>query len=907
MLSFPSLLGEETAIGSENNIDRLLKARAEIDEQLRKHKSQLSPTPATSPDDQVTLDAVSPPSSAAAPRVAAALSDRYEILQELGKGGMGVVYKARDRETGEVVALKVIRPDIAADPVTMERFKNELRLARKITHRNVCRTHEFHRTPDGMAYISMEFVKGDSLRAILKRFGGLGFRKATEIALEICAGLREAHREGVVHRDLKPENVMLTEAGEVKVMDFGIARSVETGTLTGTITGTPAYMSPEQAAGKPVDQRADIYALGLVLYELYTGEQAMRAETPVAVVMMQIHETPPPPGKVEPALPADIEKAILKCLVKDPAKRFQSVDELEAALTQKAPEPAAEPAAGVQAAPLPLHLTYWQRQDNYLLGVGLLGALVFFSLFARVYPYSGQALRISEQSAVAKAVAIFQKFQPEVTNSGAKATLRVREAWSYPERVLTLGLGTANRPPSPGSPGSKLAWSVVLNAGSQRTGHVGLNSAGQLAGISMPSKGPTARASPPSPESLLPGAVRLVRELFGQDVSKLAPEIAGFKNPAFNYAGSLKWNLPPTPLGEVSSIRLDYHGEDLANAYLFDESRGSPLFARAPDRLHGYEFSFILAIFGIELVSLLMVVLFFARHLHRETRRTAALTALFAVLALGGVIYHLIRGTLTEGLGFTLSGFAAGAVIWFLVAYAVLAVTEYYLGSSLPSRAAAWFGLLRDPFHTQSVGLGILRGITFGALYLGLHAVVLLLLGTFKLAGPNIQWLGLLEPPSPDNPVPSLFTFSLAIFSLTILAPLLAASCLLAFPVGLATRFSQRLAVFLIVPATLWLIFAVNLPGASVFPLLPQFVLGGLQGLCLGWLLYRYDLLTALTVIFTVSTWMLVYPLVTIFREAEPFVTTLLLPWFLFLLAGLTIYFWPQWQAARKRVAAALQ
>ena len=247
---------------------------------------------------------------------------------------MGIVYRARDRETGEIVALKILRPDIATDSRVMERFKNELRLARKITHKNVCRIYEFSRA-DETAYISMEFVDGESLREVLTRFGTLSLRKAIQITQQICAGLREAHALAIVHRDLKPENIMLDKAGHVKVMDFGIARSIETGTMTtGSIIGTPAYMAPEQAEGKAIDQRSDIYSLGLILYEMATGNAAFKGDTPMAVALKQVREQPTPPHEIEPTIPYDFDRIVLKCLEKDPSKRFQSVDELEEALVQ---------------------------------------------------------------------------------------------------------------------------------------------------------------------------------------------------------------------------------------------------------------------------------------------------------------------------------------------------------------------------------------------------------------------------------------------------------------------------------------------------------------------------------------------------------------------------------------------
>src|SRR5215469_9195312 len=280
--------------------------------------------------------------------VLAALGQRYDILDEAGHGSMGNVYKARDRETGETVALKLLKPEIASDQTMMERFKKELLFARKITHKNVCRVHEFNRI-GGIAYTSMEFVEGESLRSVLTRFGGLPVRKALDVAQQICSGLQEAHAQGIVHRDLKPENVMIDAQGSIKIMDFGIARSMEAATrLTGSMVGTPAYMAPEQVSGRAVDYRTDVYSLGLILYEIFTGTPAFQAENAVAVALKQTRESPTPPHEIEPTVPVAVERAVMKCLEKEPARRFQSVVELKRALKGSLSTP-----GQMQAAPTP--------------------------------------------------------------------------------------------------------------------------------------------------------------------------------------------------------------------------------------------------------------------------------------------------------------------------------------------------------------------------------------------------------------------------------------------------------------------------------------------------------------------------------------------------------------------------
>jgi zinc protease len=261
------------------------------------------------------------------------LPPRYEMLGELGRGGMGIVYKARDRETGEVLAIKILKPEIASDSQILERFKSELRLAHQITHRNVARLYEFHRAGDDSVYLTMEFVEGESLRALLEHAGKLDAAEALELARQLAAGLAEAHRQSIAHRDLKPENIMLGSRGELKVMDFGISRSFAADvTATGGIVGTPAYMAPEQAEGKPVDHRTDIYAFGLILYEMFTGVPTFTGDSAITLAVKQIRERPKAPRAIDPSLPKYIEAAILRCLEKDPADRFQSVEDVIVAL-----------------------------------------------------------------------------------------------------------------------------------------------------------------------------------------------------------------------------------------------------------------------------------------------------------------------------------------------------------------------------------------------------------------------------------------------------------------------------------------------------------------------------------------------------------------------------------------------
>ncbi|HEY6467239.1 MAG TPA: protein kinase [Candidatus Acidoferrales bacterium] len=314
---------------SASSIDSSRGSRSQQDTILLSDVPEAESIAAAARDTSSQAQPANPASLHLSSAALSALGQRYDILDTAGHGSMGNVYKARDRETGEIVALKLLKPEIASDQQMMDRFKNELLFARKITHKNICRVHEFNRL-GGIAYTSMEFVEGESLRSVLNRFGAMSLRKGIDLAQQLCSGLKEAHAQGIVHRDLKPENVMIDSRGNVKIMDFGIARSMESLTrMTGAMVGTPAYMAPEQVAGKPIDYRTDIYSLGLILYEVFTGTQAFTADNAVAVAMKQLRESPVPPHEIDANIAVPIERAILKSLEKEPEKRFQSIAELE--------------------------------------------------------------------------------------------------------------------------------------------------------------------------------------------------------------------------------------------------------------------------------------------------------------------------------------------------------------------------------------------------------------------------------------------------------------------------------------------------------------------------------------------------------------------------------------------------
>jgi serine/threonine protein kinase len=264
------------------------------------------------------------------------IASRYEILGSLGAGGMGLVFKARDRALDETVALKVLRASASRDPGLAQRFRSEIKLAWKVRHRNVCGIHEYGEDGD-LLYISMELVEGKDLRHTLRENGPLTWGDAYDVATQIAEGLLAIHQAGVIHRDLKPANLMRDAQGLVRLMDFGIAKvwGEESGpgvTATGHVVGSPEYMSPEQVRGKSIDFRSDLYALGLVIYEIFTGRIPFQADTPAASMLRRLEEDASLEGSDAALIPRALVPVLRRALARDPDERFATCSELLEAL-----------------------------------------------------------------------------------------------------------------------------------------------------------------------------------------------------------------------------------------------------------------------------------------------------------------------------------------------------------------------------------------------------------------------------------------------------------------------------------------------------------------------------------------------------------------------------------------------
>src|SRR5271165_3101518 len=266
-----------------------------------------------------------------APRV---FSNRYELTHLIARGGMAQVYRARDRLLDRPVALKVLFPELSVDRSFIERFKREAQAAAKLSHPNIVPVFDWGEDA-GTYFIVMEFIDGRPLSSILRSAGPLSAERTADIGAHVAAALGYAHKHLVVHRDVKPGNVLITDEGQVKVTDFGIARAINTEeslTQTGAVMGTATYFSPEQAEGVGVDARSDIYSLGVVLFEMVTGRPPFLGDTPVAVASKHVRDHPPAPREINPTIPPTFEAIILKCLAKDPNYRYATAEDLRADL-----------------------------------------------------------------------------------------------------------------------------------------------------------------------------------------------------------------------------------------------------------------------------------------------------------------------------------------------------------------------------------------------------------------------------------------------------------------------------------------------------------------------------------------------------------------------------------------------
>jgi predicted Ser/Thr protein kinase len=818
------------------------------------------------------------------------LSTRYDLLTELGRGGMGVVYRARDRETSDTVALKFLRPDISSDPGAMDRFRSELLLARKITHKNVCRMHELLRFADA-AVISMEYVEGETLRSVLRRPQGIAPIRALEWAHQVCAALEEAHSQGVVHRDLKPENIMLDAQGNVKVMDFGLARPADPEmTRTEVIAGTPGYMSPEQAEGKALDARSDIYSLGLVLYEMFTGQPAFRAESAVGLALKQVKETPPAPREVNPTVPRYVEHVILRCLEKDPKKRFASAAEVRANLLEAATE--RRPMARIDEVTLPPHLERWQLTDWALAGAAVAGLALFFHFFAQTSFGPQMQVTFDRSVLLRRGEEHAQRLGMPLEGKGDIDLLHYVDRYRYTtERV---GGRAALQGANDSLP--YLLWQVWWSHPVGVT-YATFNHRGEVVHLytSVPPTEPREEITPDQAQLI---AQEALLRFYGRSAAELqGPQIlAGMRRDQPSLG--ILW----TAAGDVHGMRQRYRA-DVSGGKVWSLGTWYELPAgyQAPRRSRASRYAE--AARAITTIPLLL----FGLVLGVLQRRKVDLSARWRVT--GAAVAFVVQAWAIWLLMLRLDHFRlpVGAMVGVAAAVAVLlglVTLERATLRAWPEKLVSLVRMLGGRVQNEACGLAVVRGSCAGLLLLGVNAglVAWVLSAGHAWLAPNthliwaVLWL--------RQPAASLHTIPLALFAALFLGSALA---LLAAPLRrwLHRPWRGILAAVAIVAFVLGGV--ADQPMFHMVPVQPEAVgilVVAVQLLLLGLLLLRFDILTVMVAVFTFEFWWQNYTLMTYFAKVgatEQWIAFSV--WGLLVLGAAAVVWQRQLKTAYKRIA----
>jgi protein kinase-like protein len=823
-------------------------------------------------DDQATLGFT-------VPAGLSAITVRYELVAELGRGGMGIVYKARDRQTGDLVAVKVIHPSIASDAHAVARFKNELLLARRITHRNVCRVHELTDF-GGATVIAMELVEGHSLRELLRDAQSLSIRRGLRIVRQIAAGLSEAHGEGVVHRDLKPENILIGRDDAVKIMDFGIARLADArATVTGLVVGTPAYMSPEQAEGRAPDARSDVYSLGLVMYEMFCGQPAFSGDTPVAVVAKQVHETAVAPRAIEPDLPERIDNAIRRCLEKDPARRFQSVAELDAALVRETT--AAPIASGGDE--LPERLTRWQRGDWIVLAAAALGLAVFFPCFARtsLAPHSQVTFDRTVLSRIA---------EEHLQRLGIPPTpVRQMAADVNVGPFIYLGrqYGASAAREATNNPIHYWVWSVTFDGFVVKVDQRGRLT--QFARQESVSVDPAVQ----SQDDARRQAAKAIEDFFGQAVPTLELE-REIRGEVYGF----DWRSRDASYGlqQHYTANVDRRGIALLDTYVElppQYSTGSILFGEITMNEWGLPVSVVIGI---------LVPAFGFINRRRVAQGAAWRTAVAALSFVGAAGFAAYATARPEALGVNVANSMALGLLYAVVVFLGSIALEVFLRRTRAWKLGTLIALFTPQIAKQAPALSVVRGTLVGLALLGADTCALWLGTTYFGARLSPIYVGLLGGVMNGVAWPMGLVLAIA------LAQVMGIGLLVAFTGAIADRLPGRRWIGVAAGAALLAASGIRDSMGTVLPWYWTWLTLFVDYTILVAAFRRFDLLAVCVAVGTFAFWWANYPLFVMQRpigSVGPW--TAFVAWGLVVGAAATVAFQSPLRRGYQRVAAALE
>ncbi|HEY4930311.1 MAG TPA: hypothetical protein VII23_01965, partial [Terriglobales bacterium] len=645
--------------------------------------------------------------------------------------------------------------------------------------------------------------------------------------------------------------------------------------------------------------RADIYALGLIMYEVFTGAGTFHGDTPMAIVMARLQSDPVPPRQIEPMIPQHVETAILRCLEKDPARRFQSVEELERALTAPV-EVNIAPASGTEV-PLPRHLVVWGRRDWALVAAGVIGLLAFvFFLFDRTFPYGVIKATITREQAIERAKALALKYNPNANFEYEATFLGGRfegldNFLSHEARTYGLHSALQNLSNSSG-------WSVFAGGNSRAFQSVHLNSGGKVVSLMFfdPSDSASMTTSPPeqrNPDDLLPLALQYAHDIFGVDLSAVPPTKNTYDEKFHRWAtgdGSfyvgvgipIEWQLPDKSREEIRVFRVGLVGNRLreARAWIISTNKGTS----APNWFWETGGQFLMTGWGF-LVGFCLIVLALLMAAVRRFDSPMVGSILVATLPVAALAVAVVWAEIpdksrdTDTLVITLLLILLIPLL-VVVPYALIWLSRQFAMRTFGDRLLTY--PMQSKWHlSPSAGFAVLRGTAIGCAYVALHATLLYFLGERRLAVTATWWF--VGDALIAHDTAHLWALALPVF-VAVLVPWV----LIAFPVTLAYRATRRTGLVLASVAVFWCILAVGLPGANAIPLLPMYIFICAQAIVFSLIFLRFDLFTCMSAVLTVETWLVTYPYYRVWGYLKPaHFLAAFLPWALLLCFGVILPF----------------